>query len=283
MQARPTSSAAAAQDSTSNSNYKIIPDIANFTKTESTRPAFDHSDTPIEVTKSPYPEWTYGQGVPGYTSSPSLKCKHHEIDPYAPTRTQVSNYRLLISGIAPRPIALVSTVSSLPSQPPRGDETPVTENLAPFSYFQLIEHDPPTFVLGFFSRPGREEDTFRNLKATGECVINTVSEGMLEAVNATALDAPVGVSEWDVSGLTKVESTTVAPARVAESVFCVEGRVVDIKEFASDANGMSASGVVLIRATRFWVQEGAADEDFTHISLDKLRPVAQLGGISVLF
>ncbi|RDW59305.1 flavin reductase family protein [Aspergillus mulundensis] len=253
--------------------YKIVQDVGNFTETESTRPDFNHhSDTPIKVTKSPYPNWQYGQGVPD--DNKSARNTHHEIDPYAATRETVSNYRLLISAIAPRPIGFVSTVSA----PDENGRT--VENLAPFSYFQLIEHDPPTFVLGFSGRPGREKDTFRNLKQTGECVINTVSEGMIEAVNATSIDAPYGVSEWEISGLTKAASSTVAPAQVRESVFSVEGKVVDVKEFAPHVPGMSGAGVVLIQATRFWVKEGAANEELSHIELEELRPVAQLGGIA---
>jgi hypothetical protein len=34
-------------------------------------------------------------------------------------------------------------------------------------------------------------------------VINNVSENMIEAVNAISLDALYGISEWEISGLTK--------------------------------------------------------------------------------
>lgn len=247
--------------------YKIIQDVANFEEIESKRPDFDH-EKPIDVTKSPYPNWKYGDGVPD--NGASLVQKHHEIDPYSPTRPMINNYRLLVSGIAPRPVGFISTVNE------KGQK-----NLSPFSYFQVIDHDPPMFIVGFSSRPGRVKDTYQNLKETGECVINTVSENMIEAVNASSIDAPYSVSEWDVSGLHEAPSTTVKPSRVAESVFSVEGKVVDIKEFADHQRpGMSIAATVLIKATRFWVKEGTTDEDYSHIDLDKLRPVAQLGGVS---
>ncbi|KAJ5785336.1 uncharacterized protein N7503_010548 [Penicillium pulvis] len=260
---RKSSSATAAAQK----EYKIIQDVGNFEEIESKRPNFDH-EKPIEVTKSPYPNWKYGDGVPD--NGASLVQKHHEIDPYSPTRPMINNYRLLVSGIAPRPVGFISTVNE------KGQK-----NLSPFSYFQVIDHDPPMFIVGFSSRPGRVKDTYRNLKETGECVINTVSENMIEAVNASSIDAPYGVSEWDVSGLHEAPSTTVKPSRVAESVFSVEGKVVDIKEFADHQRpGMSIAATVLIKATRFWVKEGTTDEDYSHIDLDKLRPVAQLGGVS---
>lgn len=242
------SSATEASTGAARASYKIVEKIHNFDETVAGRPDFDHSNAPIEVTKSPDPTWQYGQGV--RDDQDRLAKTHKEIDPYAPDRPMVSNYRLLVSGIAPRPIGFISTLS--------GDGT--TKNLAPFSYFQVIDHDPPMFIVGFSSRPGRVKDTFRNLKESGECVINTVSENMIEAVNATSIDAPYGVSEWDVSGLHEAPTTTVKPSRVQESVFSIEGKVIDIKEFSDhQGEGMSIASLVLVKATRFWVREDAAD------------------------
>ncbi|KAL4894785.1 hypothetical protein BDV59DRAFT_164201 [Aspergillus ambiguus] len=250
-----------------NAKYQIVEKVGNFDAVQTSRPAFDHVK-PIEVTQSPWPKWEYGQGVPD--SGVSASKTHREIDPYDPNRPTVNNYRLLVSGVAPRPIGFLSTVSVLG-----------TKNLAPFSYFQVIDHDPPMFIAGFSSRPGAAKDTFRNLKETGEVVINTVSENMIEAVNATSIDAPFGVSEWEISGLHEAPTTTVTPSRVRESVFSIEGKVVEIKEFEDHIQpGMSIASLVLIKATRFWVQDDAVNADGSHIDLDKLRPLGQLGGIS---
>ncbi|KAI1034596.1 hypothetical protein LB504_004598 [Fusarium proliferatum] len=248
--------------------FSAVQPITNFEETIANRPDFDHSGKPIEITKSPDPSWSYGDGV-RTGQSPTDKI-HREIDPYSPDRSVGQNYRLLISGIAPRPVGFISTIS--------GDGE--TKNLAPFSYFQVIDHDPPMFIVSFSSRFGSAKDTYQNLKDTGECVINTVSENMIEAVNASSIDAPCGVSEWDITGLSEAPTTTVKPSRVKESVLSIEGQVVDIKELESHKPGMSNYGMVLIKATRFWVQEDAANEDFSHIELDKLRPIGQLGGMS---
>lgn len=71
------------------------------------------------------------------------------------------------------------------------------------------------------------------------------------------------------------------PARVAESVFNIEGKVVDVKEFTDHQQpGMSIAATVLIKATRFWVKEGTANKGYSHIDLEKLQPVGQLGGVS---
>ncbi|KAJ5178523.1 FMN-binding split barrel-related protein [Penicillium coprophilum] len=267
MSSSATAVASEAEIAAAQKNYKVVQDVGNFDEIQAKRPDFDHHK-PITVTKSPNPNWEYGQGVPD--NGASLAQKHHEIDPYAPDRPMINNYRLLVSGIAPRPVGFLSTVNS------KGEK-----NLSPFSYFQVIDHDPPMFIVGFSSRPGRVKDTYRNLRETGECVINTVSENMIEAVNASSIDAPYGVSEWDISGLHEAPSSTVKPSRVAESVFNIEGKVIDIKEFTDHQKpGMSLAATVLIKATRFWVKEGTANEDYSHIDLEKLRPIGQLGGMS---
>ncbi|KAF4451021.1 nitrilotriacetate monooxygenase component b [Fusarium albosuccineum] len=249
-------------------NNKNIRDQDEFEQLSAGRPDFDRSNKPVEITMSPDPSWKYGQGT--RVKSPGIGA-HKEIDPFASSRPKPDNYHLLISGIAPRPIGFISTRSS----------DGKTKNLAPFSYFQVVDHDPPLFIVGIGARSGKLKDTFRNLKENGECVINTVSEHMIEAVNATSLDAPYGVSEWDVSGLHEAPTTTVKPSRVEESVFSIEGNVVDIKELTDYATpGMAPSAVVLIRGSRFWVREDAANEEASHIYLDKLRPLAQLGGMA---
>lgn len=250
--------------------FSAVQHVTNFEEAIANRPDFDHSGEPIEITKSPDPSWLFGEGVrTGPPPSPQDKI-HQEIDPYSPDRSVSQNYRLLISGIAPRPIGFISTLSV----------DGKTKNLAPFSYFQLVDHDPPMFIVSFSSRFGPVKDTYRNLKETGECVINTVSENMIEAVSASSIDAPYGLSEWDVTGLTEAETTTVKPSRVKESVLSIEGKLVDIKEFDGHQPGMSGAAICLIKATRFWVQQDAANQDFSHIELDKLRPIAQLGGMS---
>ncbi|KAK6835436.1 hypothetical protein RU639_001857 [Aspergillus parasiticus] len=71
---------------------------------------------------------------------------------------------------------------------------------------------------------------------------------MIEAVNAMSIDARYGVLQWDISGLHEAPSTTVKPFRVKESVFSIEGKVIDIKEFADHQQpGMSIAATVLIK------------------------------------
>lgn len=223
---------------------------------------------PIAVTKTAKPNWKYSEGS---NTEDALTHQHIGIDPHAEGRPMFFNYTLLVSGIAPRPIGFLSTISE-----------DGKENLAPFSYFQVVDHDPPVFIVGFTGRAARPKDTLRNLEETGECVINTVSEHMVEAVNASSLDAPHGTSEWALSGLHKAPADTVKPARVQESIFSIEGKLLKIVDF--DTSKPSSSGshgrLAVIEGTKFWVREDAINDTHSHIDLEVLRPVGQLGGVS---
>ena len=80
----------------------------DFSKVESSRPDWDVKNE-WHFTKTKQPEWKLGQGANDHGES--LKKAHVEIDPYEEGRPAVFNYKLLISGIIPRPIGFVSTRS----------------------------------------------------------------------------------------------------------------------------------------------------------------------------
>ncbi|AEO69031.1 uncharacterized protein THITE_2119020 [Thermothielavioides terrestris NRRL 8126] len=246
----------------------------DFKKVEASRPPFDLSTT-FHYTQTPDPDWKFGSG-PNSTADPSAAEKAHiAIDPYAPGRPAGFNYKLLISAIVPRPIAFLSTRSADGS----------TTNLAPFSYFQMIGHDPPLFVIGFasaLSAGSAAKDSLRNLHERGECVINVVSEHFVEAANAASVNAPYGVSEWDVSGLTPAyDCQTVGCARVREAVFAIEGKLESLREFPSRATpGKVSATMAVIEGTRFWAREDAVNEERNLIDPKVLRPISRLGGIT---
>ncbi len=239
----------------------------DFAKVQASRPDWDTSRS-WSFTKTANPDWTYGSG----SNNPST-AGHISIDPYGPDRLPVQNYKLLISGIVPRPIGFLSTRSK------DGKST----NLSPFSYTQLFNHDPPIFCVGFSGGFDNAKDTLRNLVDTGECVINMISEDFVEAANACAIDLPYGQSEWAVSGLTPAECGVVKCSRVKESVFAIEGKLINTQEFESKnpkTPGKKTGVVATIEGVRFWVREDAIDENRTLIDPAVSRPVARLGGIT---
>ncbi|KAF3800318.1 hypothetical protein GCG54_00007766 [Colletotrichum gloeosporioides] len=240
----------------------------DFKSVEATRPPFDPSLN-VRFTKTIDPDWKYGSGANALGQSAAA---HVSIDPHEEGRPAGFNYKLLISGVVPRPIAFLST---------RSADGSVT-NLAPFSYFNMVNHDPPLFVVGFAASVDKPKDSLKCLLESKECVINIISEGFLEAANATSVNAPYGKSEWDVSGLTPVSDCKhVKAARVKEAIFSIEGVLDSFKEYDSRATPGKKSGVVcIIEGKNFWVREDAINEQRNIIDPTVLRPVSRLGGIT---
>ncbi len=115
-------------------------------------------------------------------------------------------YKLLTATVVPRPIAWVSTIS------PEG-----VQNLAPFSFFNVLGDEPPILAVGINRGARGMKDTARNILENGEFVVNLVPETLAEAMNQTAIDAPHGVSEFALAGLTPLPATHVAAPLLAES------------------------------------------------------------------
>ncbi|OTB07967.1 hypothetical protein M426DRAFT_52813 [Hypoxylon sp. CI-4A] len=243
----------------------------DFQKVQDSRPDWD-TESHFRYTKTASPSWAFGSGANNLRAADADEKKHISIDPYEPGRPAPFNYKLLISGVVPRPIGFTSTQSSSSAQ----------RNLAPFSYFNMINHDPPLFVLGFASSLTHPKDSLRNLLETRECVVSIVSEDFVEAANAASVDAPPGASEWDVGGLTPVfDCVDVKPPRVREAVFSVECRLESAREFESRATpGKKTGCLVVLEGTRFWVREDAINEERNLIAPEVLRPVGRLGGIT---
>lgn len=154
-------------------------------------------------------------------------------------------------------------------------------NLAPFSYTNVVNHDPPLFTVGIAGGFANAKDTLRNLTATKECTINIISEHYIEAANATSINAPYGISEWSLSGLTPAPCKEVKASRVKEAVFSIEGKLFSTTEFESRATPGKKTGVLaIIEGVRFWVREDAINEDRNIIDPGVLRPMSRLGGIT---
>ncbi|KAM0691069.1 hypothetical protein Q7P36_009840 [Cladosporium allicinum] len=242
----------------------------NFKEVEASRPAWrEPQGDPFPFTQTRNPAWQAGDGA--NDNGASLKHEHISIDPYAPGRPAAFNYKLMISAIIPRPVGFVSTRSA--------DGT--STNLAPFSYFTMVNHDPPVFVLGYAGGFDNAKDSLRNLNETKECVINIISEHYIEAANATSVNAPYGISEWALTGLTPAECEEVKASRVKEAIFSVEAKLMETKEFESRATPGKKTGVLaIVEGVRFWAREDAVNEERNLIDPAILKPMSRLGGIT---
>jgi flavin reductase (DIM6/NTAB) family NADH-FMN oxidoreductase RutF len=133
---------------------------------------------------------------------------------YDPRQMETNDvYHLLIGLVIPRPIAFISTRGPLGRA-----------NLAPFSYFVPISSRPPLVGVSFTERRDDPKDTLRNIRDTGEYVINVVSEPLLEPMVKTAGEWPAEVSEFEIAGLTPRPSRVVTAPGVAESPVHLECR-----------------------------------------------------------
>jgi flavin reductase (DIM6/NTAB) family NADH-FMN oxidoreductase RutF len=134
-------------------------------------------------------------------------------------------YRLMISCVAPRPIAFVTTLSR-----------DGASNLAPFSFFNGVSSDPPVVSIAVATkRDGSKKDTWRNIEETGEYVINVVVPELMDAVITGARELPHGVSELELSGEATLPSARVKPPRLARSpvsLECALLRIVEVEETA---------------------------------------------------
>jgi len=127
---------------------------------------------------------------------------------------QKRSYKLLASSVVPRPIAWVVTCD--PSGRP---------NAAPYSFFNFFSGFPPVVCVGMGFRDGGPKDSFANIKASQEFVVNLVPSDLAEAMNTTAVPFDREVNELDMAGLETVPSTKVTPPRIARSPVALECRL----------------------------------------------------------
>lgn len=124
-------------------------------------------------------------------------------------------YKILTATVTPRPIAWVTTLS----------EDGIV-NAAPYSFFNVLGHEPPTLAIGLLAGQGRFKDTATNILATGEFVVNLVSEATAAAMNVTCIDAPPEIDELALAGLTAAPCDAVKPPRIKQSPVSFECRVL---------------------------------------------------------
>lgn len=171
-------------------------------------------------------------------------------------------YRLLISIVVPRPIALVST------QSPEG-----AKNLAPFSFFNAVCSTPPVVSLALNRRGGEKKDTLRNIEATREFVVNIVEEAIAEQMNLTSGDYPAEADEFALSGLTPAPCVKVKPPRVAESPVSLECRLLENLEVGHPPGN---SNLVLGEVLLFHVRDSLYQDG--RVDRTKLLTLGRLGG-----
>jgi flavin reductase (DIM6/NTAB) family NADH-FMN oxidoreductase RutF len=186
-----------------------------------------------------------------------------EVAPEALSRQSI--YKILIGSVVPRPIGWISTVNEA-GQP----------NLAPFSFFNVVCSKPPTVLFCPMIRgtDGNTKDTLNNVKATGEFVVNIVTEELAAAMIASSVEIASDVDEFELTGLETAPSAAVRPPRVAHSPIHFECKLAQIVEIGNNPGGGS---VVIGEIVHLHVDERVLlGED--KIDLTALKPIGRLAG-----
>ncbi|TBU39424.1 hypothetical protein BD309DRAFT_969731 [Dichomitus squalens] len=223
-----------------------------------------------KLTENPNPTFKYGQKVEatedGERWLEGEKAGWTVIDTSKEEARKI--YTLMISGIVPRPIAFVSSLSE-----------DGTANLAPFSWFNQVTHSPPLISVSISQPTSGLKDTAHNIKTTKQFTVNIISEPFIENANITSLDSPANVSEWEISGLTKEPSIHVKAPRVKESAFSMECELFQAVDITHPDTGKQTGTLILGLVKYIHLRNDVLNERGT-VDFAKLKPIGRLGDIS---
>ncbi|KAI9029242.1 hypothetical protein DFJ74DRAFT_616644 [Hyaloraphidium curvatum] len=233
------------------------------------RPPFP-DDAPFTFSQPPHPNWNPGDAQPFPYADDSETFFESDSTPMS------VRYGLLINGVLPRPIALVSSLA------PDGK----TVNVSPYSFFNALSSDPPTVMFSAINsvraNEGKtvaiEKDSVVNARTHGQFVVNLISEWYMEQANYSCGNFLPSISEADYVGMPMLPSKLVKPPRVAAAAFSMECTLHDIYQLKND-KGIVTTNVVIGRVVGMHVKNAVYDKDKNRILLDKYKPVGRLGGV----
>jgi flavin reductase (DIM6/NTAB) family NADH-FMN oxidoreductase RutF len=170
-------------------------------------------------------------------------------------------YRLLAGLVVPRPIGWIGTR--------RADGT---NNLAPFSFFNVVSSNPPVVLFSAGNHRDRPKDSSTLAEMSGEFTVNIVSESVVEAMSVTSGSYTADDDEFAIAGLTAMDGHKVDAPLVAESPANLECRVRQVIEIGELARTRLVVGDVLAIHVEDRVLDG------TRIDNDALRAVGRMAG-----
>ncbi|HMU07195.1 MAG TPA: flavin reductase family protein [Kaistella sp.] len=172
---------------------------------------------------------------------------------------------LLQTAIAPRPIALASTI-----------DKDGNINLSPFSFFNMFSSNPPVVI---FSPARRVRDnttkhTLENVLEIPEVVIGIVNFKIVQQISLASTEYEKGVNEFVKSGLTMKDSDLVRPKLIDDCPVNLECKVLEIKHLGTEGG---AGNLVICEILKIHVREEYLNEE-GNLDQMKLDLVARLGG-----
>jgi flavin reductase (DIM6/NTAB) family NADH-FMN oxidoreductase RutF len=171
-----------------------------------------------------------------------------------------AGYRLIIGCVVPRPTAWITSLDA------QG-----RVNAAPFSSYNYVATSPPMVAVNIASRAGSIKDTARNIRDTGEFVVNVATESNMELMHQCGDDYAPEVSETDVMGLELLPSHRVRAPRIALSPVQMECRLDQAIVLGRGVNTLFIGEVIAFHLSR-------TIYDGQRVDCAKMRPIARLGG-----
>ena len=173
-------------------------------------------------------------------------------------------YNLLIGLVAPRPIALVTSMNE-----------DGRLNAAPFSSYNYLCTDPPIIGMGVTDRPTASfvpKDTARNIRRTGEFVVNVVTEDLARQMNICATDFPAEVDELEMAGLTSIPSQIVKVPRIEQAHAALECREYTTME-------IGRSRIILGRVVAIYIEDKFIDPTGPYVRAEELHAIGRMNGL----
>ena len=124
------------------------------------------------------------------------------------------------------------------------------------------------------SANGETKDSLRNVRETGEFVVNVVTYDLAEAMNITSGEHNAAVNEFELAKVTPLPCRLVRPPRVAESPVNFECKVRQIINLSSDDEGSD-----LVLGEVVWVHVADAHMKNGKLDRNSLDLVGRMGGI----
>ena len=173
-------------------------------------------------------------------------------------------YKLLTGTVIPRPIAWVATIDSFG-----------TNNLAPFSFFNVVSEDPPHVMFSTVRTGNKNKDTLNNIILNKQFVVNLVTEDVVEQMNTTSQSVASDVDEFELANVTPIDSIFIKPKRVKESLVHFECEMVHHYFIESHQNGGAC--IIIGKIITMHIDDSILQENH-RINLETYKPVARLAG-----
>lgn len=172
--------------------------------------------------------------------------------------TEQKRGAMLTATIAPRPIALVTTLN-----------VDGSINAAPFSFFNAVSYKPALVMISVLRVDGKSKDTAINILREKEFVIHTVTNDNILQVNETSRKLFYGDSELRLTNLTPIPSKLIRTPGLNEAKVRFEVKLFNYTE--TPGSDIFIAEVVLMHLAEDSFKDGYIDyRDF--------KPIGRLVG-----